>query len=124
MDVIAAREAPGLGTSIDVGRLDEEEPRCARTPLDWVLIADLMEAASDLSTAVVEVLAVSGRPTVEPRGLSLPFPREGILDLMTDRFEREESLVSERLNDGYEAKPGSLALSPPPASPAFLSLDG
>jgi hypothetical protein len=76
-----------------------------------------MEATSDLSGTAAPP---SGRPALEDLGLSLVL---GIFDLMADRMEREDSLVSERLKDGYEAKPGSLEPLPP-ASLAFLSFEG
>lgn len=99
--------------STDARRAEDVDARCCRTPFDFVLIDDLMLAASDLSG----VADVSGRPTTDALGLSLP---AGIFDLMAERIDRVDSFVSERLNEGGEAKPGSLEL---PASLPFLSFE-
>jgi hypothetical protein len=116
---VSAIEARGEGTSIEVGRTEEVEARCTLVPLDFVLMEDLTDAASDLSRAA----PLSGRPTLDDLGLSLVF---GIFDLMADLMDRDDSLVSDRLKEGYEAKPGSLELPEPlpPASPLLLSFDG
>lgn len=48
------------------------------------------------------------RSDVDPRGLSLDtFP--GIFDLIELRMEREDSLVSDRENEGYLLNPASSA---------------
>lgn len=85
----------GEGTSIVGGRFEELDPRCARTPLDLVLIEDLTDAASDLSGT--DVLA-SEMAAVEDLGLSLPV--FGILDLIAERIDLDDSFVSERLKEG------------------------
>lgn len=75
-----------------------------RRPLDIAddrpLFTDLIEATSDLSASPVE------GPDIEFRGLStLELP--GILDL-NDLKEREDSFVSDLLNEGYDDR-----VSPP-----------
>jgi hypothetical protein len=111
---ISAREFFAEGTSIEVGRADDVEPRCVRTPLDLVLTADLIEAASDLSST-----ALVSRPADDDLGLSLAL--FGILDRIADRIDLEDSFVSERLKEGYDLKPGSLSA---PASFSLLPLEG
>lgn len=95
---------------MEVGRADDVEPRCVRAPLDLVLTADLIEAASDLSST-----ALVSRPAEDDLGLS--FELFGILDRIADRMDLEESFVSERLKEGYDLKPGSL--SDPPSFSAL-----
>jgi len=63
--------------------------------LDLVLIEDLTDAASDLSGT--DVLA-SEMAAVEDLGLSLPV--FGILDLIAERIDLDDSFVSERLKEG------------------------
>jgi hypothetical protein len=78
---------------MEAGRADAVEPRCVRVPLDFVLTADLIDAASDLSST-----ALVSRPAEDDRGLSLAL--FGILDLIADRIDLEDSFVSDRLKEG------------------------
>lgn len=74
-----------LGDRRDSGRLERERP-------DLALFPEVTEAASDLSTgSPLESMA-------EFLGLSV-LPEPGILDL-SERKDREDSLVSDLLNDG------------------------
>ena len=63
--------------------------------LDLPLAADLVDAASDLSTPPLLV----SRFCREVLGLS-DFPLPGILDRIEPRKERDDSLVSDLLKDG------------------------
>ncbi len=76
---------------------------CAFDPFDLPLVADLIDAASERSAAP------ESRFEREALGLSDLVP--GILDLMTPRKERDDSLVSDLLNDGYDCKPSLVARS-------------
>jgi len=91
------------------------ESRCLR-PLDLPLAEDLTEAASDLSPRFSSV--------VDPLGLSVDFC-PGIFDLIAVRKERDDSFVSDLLNDGYESRegPSPVGVSRPPRF-ASLSFDG
>lgn len=81
--------------SIDEGEFGDrrDSGRPLRERPDLPLFPDVTEAASDLSTASVPLDSMA-----EFLGLSV-FPEPGILDL-SDRNDREESLVSDLLNDG------------------------
>lgn len=79
---------------MEVGRTDDEEPRCERFPFETALVADFTEAASDLSPFG------ETRVVLDVRGLS-PFvfePGMRVLRFLSDDFA--ESLVSERENEG------------------------
>src|SRR5215469_2703511 len=80
------------------GRTEEDDPRCCLTPLDLALTELLTDAASDLSANVDEPFPA--RAAEDDRGLS-DFPLPGILERSWLRSEREDSLVSERLKEGY-----------------------
>lgn len=79
------------------GRTEEDDPRCCLTPFDLALAELLTDAASDLSA--------------DPDAASPPFPTRaaaddrGLSDFILERSwlrsEREDSLVSERLKEGY-----------------------
>jgi len=79
-------------------------------------VEDLTEAASDLSPGFSSV--------VDPLGLSVDFC-PGIFDLIAVRNERDDSFVSDLLNDGYESRegPSPVGVSLPPRL-ASLSLEG
>ncbi len=86
--------------AIDVGEEAESERlrRESGGRDDRLVRDDLIELASDLS--------VGGSPfesMVEDRGLSF-FELPGILD-RSERNDRVESLVSERLKEGYDCRP-------------------
>jgi hypothetical protein len=68
-----------------------------RDMADLALLPDFTEAASDFSAGASPFDSM-----VEFRGLSV-FPLPGILD-RRERKERDESLVSDRLKDGYDCK--------------------
>lgn len=93
---------------MEVGRADDVEPRCVRAPLD------LTEAASDLSST-----ALVSRPAEDDLGLSLEL--FGIFDRIADRIDLEDSLVSERLKEGYDFKSASLSA---PLSFSALPFEG
>lgn len=95
--------------------MDDDEPRWERAPFDFELIPDLMDDASAFSGPPLSM----GRPALELRGLSVFEP--GILDLIELRNDRDDSLVSVLLKDGYFSR--SIA-GPPSLSPPFLSFDG
>jgi hypothetical protein len=78
---------------------DEDDPRRDRWPADLALTADLVDAASDLSIPPLLGLVSMLSPEVEFLGLSV-FPLPGILDLMELRKDREDSFVSDLLNEG------------------------
>lgn len=69
-------------------------------PLDLALVADLVDAASERSLPTLVSML-----DIDARGLSdFSFDEPGILDLM-ERNEREDSLVSDLLKEGYDCKP-------------------
>lgn len=79
-----------------------DDPDIARLVLDApdrALVVDLIDAASDLSPLPETVLSAPAIADVDALGLSF-FPLPGILDLMAPLKEREDSLVSDLLNDG------------------------
>lgn len=96
------------------GRTDEVDPLCDLVPFDFVLIEDLMEAASDLS--VLE-LGFPASPALEDLGLS-DFP-PGIFERIDMRREREDSFVSDLEKEGSDSRPGP---DPFPSEP--LALEG
>ncbi len=71
------------------------DSRRLRLALDLLLFPDFTDAASDLSA---EASPFPLERMVEFRGLSV-FPLPGILD-RRDRNEREDSFVSDLLNEG------------------------
>ena len=77
--------------------------RLALDPLDFALVADLVDATSDRSTPPLLV----SRLERDPLGLS-NFPVPGILDRIDPRKEREDSLVSDLLKDGYDCRPSAV----------------
>lgn len=90
---------------------DGRSPRLKRDALDLPLRPDRTEAASFLLESFV---ASPLAKMVEFLGLSvLPLP--GILD-RRERKDRDESLVSDLLKDGYDWRGGSTA----PAEPELL----
>lgn len=82
------------GTAASCGIVDFE-------PFDLTLAADLVDAASDRSFPTLVSMLDS-----DARGLSdlSDFELDRILDPI-DRREREDSFVSDLLNDGYDCKP-------------------
>lgn len=99
---------------------DPRECLCA----DFPLAEDLTDCESVLSTLVVD--ASPGRCVLDARGLSeelLP----GILGIVRNAVlkERDDSLVSDLLNDGYESRLGPVGVEEPLllALPS-LSFDG
>ena len=70
-------------------------------PLDLPLAADRIDAASERSAAA------ESRFEVEALGLSDLDP--GILDRMAPRKDRDDSLVSDLPNDGYDCSPSLIA---------------
>ena len=101
------------------GPAEDPENLRAFVPLNLALVVDLIDVASDLSA---DAEFPPAGPVEEALGLSdLSFP--GIFERIEFRMDRDESFVSERLNEGYCSKPGSLddVLAP---SPLFLSFEG
>ena len=80
-------------------RAGGENTRPAFDPPDLVLVADFVEAASDLST-----LGPASMFDRDVLGLSV-FPLPGILDRIEPRKDRKDSLVSDLLKDGYDCSP-------------------
>ena len=78
---------------------DEDDPRRDRWLADLALTADLVDAASDLSIPPLLEPVSMLSPEVEFLGLSV-FPLPGILDLIELRKDREDSFVSDLLNEG------------------------
>ena len=83
---------------------DPDIARLVLDPPDLALVVDLIEATSDLSPIPEAVPSPPAIADVDALGLSL-FPLPGIFDLMAPRKEREDSLVSDLLNDGYDCSP-------------------
>lgn len=76
-----------------------ENMRPAFEALDFVLVADLMEVVSDLSIPPTAVSIFDN----DVLGLSI-FPLPGIFDRITPRSDRDDSFVSDLLNDGYDCR--------------------
>ena len=83
---------------------DPDIARLVRDPPDLALVVDLIDAASDLSPLPEAVPSTPAITDVDALGLSV-FPLPGIFDLMAPLREREDSLVSDLLNDGYDCSP-------------------
>jgi hypothetical protein len=113
----SASGEPTVAVSADEGELGEgsESERLTLLCGDLPLFPDLTEAASDLSgTSLLDSMA-------ELLGLSV-LPEPGILE-RSERNERDESLVSDRLKEGYDCKTSSLlAAGLEDAAPASLEL--
>ena len=93
-----------------------DDPDIARLVLDApdiALVVDLIDAASDLSPFPEPIPSAAAIADVEALGLSF-FPLPGIFDLMAPLMERDDSFVSDLLNDGYDCSP-----SPAERSTAF-----
>lgn len=85
---------------LGLGGTGEIWGRFAFDPLDLALVADLVDAASERSLPTEVSMLV-----IDARGLSdFSLDEPGILDLI-DRKEREDSLVSDLLKEGYDCKP-------------------
>ncbi len=91
-----------------------EEPDIARLVLDapdLALVVDLIDATSDLSALPEFGPSLPGSTDVDALGLSvLALP--GIFDLMAPLREREDSFVSDLLNEGYDCNPSPADRSP------------
>ena len=83
----------------DSGWDDSVEVRCAFEEADIALVEDLIDALSDLSTAPLLASAPTGALNVEFLGFS-DFALPGIFDRNEFLMDREDSLVSDLLNDG------------------------
>ncbi len=77
-----------------------ENTRPAFEALDFVLVADFMEVVSDLSIPPPPVSIFDN----DVLGLSV-FPLPGIFDRIAPRSDRDDSFVSDLLNDGYDCRP-------------------
>lgn len=87
------------------GGIDEPDiARLVLDPPDLALVVDFIDATSDLSPPPVLEPSAPARPDKDALGLSV-FPLPGIFDLMAPLKEREDSLVSDLLNDGYDCSP-------------------
>lgn len=96
----------------DVGDCTDD-PDIARLALDPVvtaLVEDFIDATSDLSPPPLLEVSAPLRPDKDALGLSV-FALPGIFDLMAPLKEREDSLVSDLLNDGYDCSPSPVERS-------------
>lgn len=82
-----------------------ESARLGRVIPDFPLLPDLTEAASDFSGASPFEMRA------EFLGLSV-FPAPGIFDFKAPRKDRDDSFVSDLLNEGYDCSPSPALLAP------------